>query len=106
MRHVAECPFANYGCLRMNATLTPDELRARIEAALPGSRVEVTDLTGTHDHYEAHIVAPQFAGVTRIAQHQLVYRALGEVVGREVHALALKTMAPDERRSGETKTEE
>jgi len=84
--------------------LSPDEVRARIQAALPGSHVEVTDLTGTQDHYEALVVAPQFAGVTRIAQHQLVYRALGEVVGREIHALALKTMTP-EAWGGKTKIE-
>jgi stress-induced morphogen len=79
----------------MTAVLSPEEVRERIEAALPGSHVEITDLTGTNDHYEALVVAPQFAGVPRIAQHQLVYRALGEVVGREIHALALKTMTPD-----------
>jgi stress-induced morphogen len=75
--------------------LSPNDIRTKILAALPGSHVEVTDLTGTSDHYEALVVAPQFEGASRIAQHQLVYRALGDVVGREVHALALKTMTPE-----------
>ncbi len=86
------------------AVLSPEEVRARIQAALPGSHVEVTDLTGTQDHYEALVVAPQFAGASRIAQHQLVYRALGEVVGREIHALALKTMTPEAWGATTTKT--
>jgi stress-induced morphogen len=77
------------------ALLSPDDVRKRILTALPGSHVEVTDLTGTSDHYEALVVAPQFEGASRIAQHQLVYRALGDAVGREVHALALKTMTPE-----------
>ena len=77
------------------AVLSPDEVRARILGALPDSHVEVKDLTGTSDHYEALVVAPQFAGASRIAQHQIVYRALGETVGREIHALALRTMTPE-----------
>ena len=76
-------------------TLSPDEIRARIVGALPGAHVEVTDLTGTSDHYEALVVAPQFAGRSRIEQHKLVYGALGAVVGREIHALALKTHTPE-----------
>ena len=77
-------------------TLSADEIRARLLAAFPGSHVEVKDLTGTSDHYEALIVAPQFAGRSRIDQHKLVYDALGAVVGREIHALALRTLAPDD----------
>jgi stress-induced morphogen len=76
-------------------TLSADEVRARIVAALPGAHVEVNDLTGTSDHYEARVVAPQFAGRTRIEQHKLVYGALGAAVGGEIHALALKTRAPE-----------
>ena len=76
-------------------TLSPDDVRAKILAALPGARVEVTDLTGTSDHYEALVVAAQFAGRTRIEQHKLVYGALGAAVGNEIHALALKTHTPE-----------
>ncbi|MGO8995533.1 MAG: BolA family protein [Polyangiaceae bacterium] len=75
--------------------MTADELRARILTALPGARVEITDLTGTSDHYEALVVAPQFAGRSRIEQHKLVYGALGAAVGNEIHALALKTLTPE-----------
>ena len=72
-----------------------DEVRRRILAALPGADVVVSDLTGTSDHFEALVVAPQFEGRTRIEQHKLVYGALGESVGKEIHALALKTFTPD-----------
>ena len=74
--------------------MKPDEVRARILEAFPGAQVEVTDLTGTHDHYEALVTAPQFAGKSRIEQHQMIYRALGEAMKGEIHALALKTKAP------------
>jgi stress-induced morphogen len=76
-------------------TLSSDDVRVRILAALPGAHVEVTDLTGTSDHYEALVVAPQFAGRSRIEQHKLVYGALGAAVGKEIHALALKTHTPE-----------
>jgi stress-induced morphogen len=72
-----------------------EDVRARIQAALPGSHVEITDLTGTSDHYEALVVASQFAGRSRIEQHQMVYGALGAAVGREIHALALRTVTPE-----------
>jgi stress-induced morphogen len=76
-------------------TLSPSEVRARIVLALPGAHVEITDLTGTSDHYEALVVAPQFIGRSRIEQHKLVYGALGSAVGNEIHALALKTHTPE-----------
>jgi stress-induced morphogen len=80
--------------------MTRDELKAHILAAMPEAHVEVTDLTGTADHYEALVVAPQFAGRSRIEQHRLVYGALGASVGTEIHALALKTFSPEAWRAG------
>ena len=74
---------------------SPDEIRQRIEAAIPGARVEVEDYTGTGDHFRATVVAEAFAGLSRIEQHRLVYGAVGDDVGGAVHALALKTAAPD-----------
>jgi len=70
-------------------------LEQRLRAAFPGAaRIEIEDLTGTKDHYKAVIVSPEFAGKTRIQQHQLVYRALGELMDGPVHALALETRVP------------
>ena len=70
---------------------TTDDLKARIEAALPGARADVEDWTGTGDHFRATVVAPQFAGLPRIQQHRLVYDVFGPEIGGPIHALSLKT---------------
>lgn len=73
----------------------PSELEALLRAAFPDASVlTLEDLTGTKDHYSATIVAPAFEGLTRIKQHQAVYRALGDLMKGPVHALALNTAAP------------
>lgn len=75
--------------------LSPDSIRARIEAALPGSRVEVRDTTGGGDHFEATVIAAQFQGKSMVQQHQLVYAPLQDWLKTgELHALALKTSVP------------
>ncbi len=71
--------------------IAPDRVRALLLAALPGAEVDVQDTTGTQDHFEATVVAPQFAGKSRIEQHQMVYRALGDSMKADIHALALTT---------------
>lgn len=71
-----------------------ETVRQRLLASFPDALVEVTDLTGTQDHLQAHVVAPAFQGKTRIEQHQMVYGALGEMMNGPIHALALKTRAP------------
>ena len=72
---------------------TTDELKSRIEAEIPGARAEVTDLTGGGDHFRAVVVSPAFDGLTRIAQHKLVYDVFGADVGGPIHALSLSTRA-------------
>ena len=74
--------------------ITAEEIQSRLEIALPGARIRVVDLTGTHDHFEALVVAPQFEGLARVRQHQAVYAALGDGMKSEIHALALKTFTP------------
>ncbi len=71
------------------------EIVAMIEAALPGAIVQMRDLAGDNDHWAAHVIAPQFAGLTRVKQHKLVYDALGGRMGGELHALQLTTAAPN-----------
>jgi stress-induced morphogen len=71
---------------------TTDELKSRIEAAIPDSRAEVIDLTGGGgDHFRAVVVSPAFAGMSRIAQHKLVYDVFGADIGGPIHALSLST---------------
>jgi acid stress-induced BolA-like protein IbaG/YrbA len=74
--------------------MTPEQVHAQIELALPGATIKVRSEDNVH--FEALVVAAQFAGLRTIARHQLVYRALGAAVGREIHALSLDTPAPDE----------
>jgi stress-induced morphogen len=73
--------------------LTPEEIKQRIEAAIPGARAEVEDYTGGGDHFRATVVAAAFAGRSRIEQHKLIYDVFGAEIGGPIHALSLKTEA-------------
>ena len=73
---------------------TTDELKQRIEQALPGSDVQVEDLTGGGDHFRAEVVSDRFDGLSRIEQHKLVYDVFGNEIGGAIHALSLKTSTP------------
>ncbi len=72
-----------------------DRVRELLLQAFPGGEVDVVDLTGTKDHYQARVVSERFAGRTLVEQHQLVYQALGEAMSGPIHALALKTYTPE-----------
>jgi stress-induced morphogen len=72
-----------------------DEIKQRIEQALPGSEATVTDLTGGGDHLRAEVVYPGFDGLSRIEQHKLVYNVFGDEIGGAIHALSLKTSTPN-----------
>lgn len=75
--------------------IDPDVLAQKLREAFPSAtKLELKDLTGTKDHYQALIVDEVFRGKSRIDQHKLVYRALGELMNGPVHALALDTRAP------------
>jgi stress-induced morphogen len=73
---------------------TSDELKQRIEAALPGALVSVEDTTGGGDHFRAEVVSDRFDGLNRIQQHKLVYDVFGTEVGGPIHALSIKTSTP------------
>ena len=66
-----------------------------IRAALPDAEVEITALADDGDHYTARVVSSAFAGMSRVAQHKLVYNALGGRMGGELHALQLTTSVPN-----------
>ena len=70
---------------------TADELQQRIEAAIPQSNAQVIDLTGGGDHFRAQVTSPAFSGMSRIAQHRLVYDVFGDEVGGPIHALSITT---------------
>ncbi|WEN14697.1 BolA/IbaG family iron-sulfur metabolism protein [Rhodanobacter sp. AS-Z3] len=69
-------------------------IQAMIEQGLPGAQVEVSGADGVH--FEATVVASQFAGKLPLARHRLVYATLGEQMGGAIHALALTTRTPEE----------
>ncbi len=71
------------------------EIESMIRAALPDAEVEITDLAGDNEHYAARVTSAQFAGISRVAQHKLVYAALGGRMGGVLHALQLTTAVPN-----------
>jgi len=75
--------------------MAAEEIEELIRAALPDATIEIRDLAGDGDHYAARIVSKSFEGLNRLRQHQLVYKALGPRMGRELHALQLETAVPD-----------
>jgi stress-induced morphogen len=70
------------------------DIERLIRDAIPDAEVTIRDLAGDGDHYAARVVSSAFAGMPRVKQHQLVYRALGGRMGGELHALQLETAAP------------
>jgi len=74
--------------------MAADEIEGMIKDALPGAEVEMRDLAGDNDHWAAKVIAPQFAGKSRVQQHKLVYDALDGKMGGVLHALQLTTEAP------------
>jgi acid stress-induced BolA-like protein IbaG/YrbA len=72
--------------------VTPDELKARIEAGIPDARAEVS---GDGHHFDAIVSSPAFSGLSRIAQHRLVYDVFGAEIGGRIHALSIQTRIPE-----------
>jgi acid stress-induced BolA-like protein IbaG/YrbA len=77
--------------------MTQLQLQQKIEEKLPGSVVQVQDLTGTSDHYQVLVVSPAFVGKSMIEQHRMVKGVFeADIASGEVHALSLKTFTPEE----------
>ena len=64
-----------------------------IRAGLPGAEVSVSGADGVH--FEAHVISSAFAGKSTLQRHRMVYATLGELMGREIHALGLRTDVPE-----------
>jgi stress-induced morphogen len=75
--------------------IEPTDVEAKLKAAFPDGDIDVEDLTGTKDHYQARVVSSAFSQKTPVEQHQLVYAALQEEMKGPIHALALKTYTPE-----------
>ena len=72
----------------------PDAVAELIRAGLPGAEVIVQ--SEDHTHFSTRVISAEFAGKRSIARHQMIYRTLGERVGREIHALSIEALTPDE----------
>lgn len=77
--------------------MTPQDLKDRLSLVSGDANVEVTDLTGTHDHYQVRVVSSAFAGKTTMERHRLLIALVKkEIDSGELHALTMKTHTPDE----------
>ncbi len=74
--------------------MTPETIQNLIEAGLPGAQVRVQGDDGVH--FEATVVSEAFRGKLPLARHRMVYNTLGELMGGAIHALALRTLTPEE----------
>lgn len=74
--------------------MDPKTIQTLIEEGLPGSTAMVEGDDGTH--FQAIIVSDQFSGKNMVQQHQLVYKALGQSMGTDIHALSMQTLTPEE----------
>lgn len=77
------------------STLDAETIQKLIETGLPGARAQVSGEDGVH--FEATVVSDVFRGKLPLARHRLVYATLGELMGGAIHALALKTVTPEEQ---------
>ena len=77
--------------------MDPSEITELIEAGFDGAAVKV--MSDDNTHFEALVIADEFAGKRPLARHQMVYKCLGSLVGNEIHALSIKAMTPDEWRA-------
>jgi stress-induced morphogen len=71
-----------------------EDIAAKIRAAIPDAEVELRDLTGTQDHWEAVVVSAAFAGKSPVQRHRMVLGALAEEMKGPIHALSLKALTP------------
>jgi len=77
--------------------LAPETLTQLIQTHLTDAQVELQDLTGGGDHWQAVIISANFAGKNQVQRHQMVYQAVQSVLqSNELHALTMKTFTPEE----------
>lgn len=78
--------------MAMNAA----EIERLIREAMPDAQIRIEDLRGDGDHFAAYVTSQSFQGMSRVQQHQSVYRALRGAMGEQLHALALQTSIPED----------
>jgi len=77
--------------------VSPNQVVEMIKTGLPDAQVQLQDLTGGGDHYQAVVVSSEFEGKSLVQRHQLVYDAVRQAMStEEIHALSLKTYTPQQ----------
>ena len=74
--------------------MEPESLKELIANGIPNANIEVIDTTGSKDHFSAVVISSSFEGLSLIDQHKEVYKAVGDHMTKEIHALQLKTFSP------------
>lgn len=74
--------------------MTAKEIEDKVQAALPDATIQLTDLAGDNDHYSIVVTSAAFVGKTRVAQHKMVFDAIGGGMGTTLHALSVTTKIP------------
>jgi BolA family transcriptional regulator, general stress-responsive regulator len=87
-------------------TATIETMRSRLTATLSPLAIDIEDDSARHDghagaasgggHFNLRVVSPLFVGLTRLQRHRLVYDPLADLMKREIHALSMVLLAPDE----------
>lgn len=95
-RHAFRVSFSIPAAPTVAPSVNPADIKNLIAQGLPAEEISVTSDDGTH--FEALVVSSRFEGQRPVARHQLVYATLGARMGREIHALSLRTLTPDEWR--------
>jgi acid stress-induced BolA-like protein IbaG/YrbA len=78
--------------------MNPEDVARLIRAGLPGAVVHVQSEDNTH--FAARVIARDFDGKRSLARHQMIYRTLGELMGREIHAMSIEALTPAEAGQG------
>ena len=78
-------------CVRGSEPITLQDIRQLILSAMPGSKVEVFDMTGTNDHFEIHVASREFKDLSLMDQHKKIFTILGKEMEDRIHAVKLKT---------------
>jgi len=84
--------------------ITSAEIQSLILKAIPDAQVNIRDMTGGGDHYEAVVVSSAFTGKTKVNRHRMVYGALQDAMVQRIHALALTTLTPEELQKEQEQT--
>tara|TARA_Y100000741_G_scaffold342534_1_gene305605 strand:+ start:334 stop:564 length:231 start_codon:yes stop_codon:yes gene_type:complete len=73
-------------------SLKAEEIKILIKKAIPDAEIDIIDTAGDENHYSATIKSKNFSGKSKVEQHKMVYKAIGDKMGNELHALALNTI--------------